>query len=378
MLDCKVAIIVEEYDKPGQTFVTRHINSLFQGNTVVICKKQASTIDQSKPFFIYERPRLRLNTLLRPIPFISRLKSMNCLEQFLRSNDVNLVLAEFGYCGVSFYREASRFGIPMFCYFRGADASRWLNSPKYVRRLRKMVDHIDGIFAVSRFVIEKIAREGITHPNTHAIPSGVDTDYFAPSRKDPNLIASVGRFVAKKGHMVTLEAFRRLASIFPDIRLEFVGDGELLELCQAFTNENGLSDRVLFHGYRDHDFIRDLLARSRFYIQHSVTDENGETEGMPTSIQEAMATGNAIVSTAHAGIPEHIINGVNGFLVPEHDLDNYVERLRQILNSNQLAAQMANNARAYAVENLDYRICMQRVESAMREILDRRAENIKR
>jgi len=371
-LDLRAAIIIDEYDKPGQTFVKRHIDSLFGGNTVVICRKP---LEKAVPpgVFVYERPRIRLDTLMRPGDLAARIRAAAGLRKFLRDNGVNIVLAEFGYCGVAFYREAARFGIPMFCYFRGADASRWLTSPKYVGRLIDMARQTEGMFAVSNFLLDNLRRHGVNHPNSHAVPSGVDTALFVPGEKDPNLVSSVGRFISKKGHRPTIKAFGRLAAKFPDLRLELVGDGELLDDSRALAARLGLSERVIFHGYRDHAFIADLLGRSTVYAQHSVTDESGETEGMPTSIQEAMAAGTAVVTTAHAGIPEYIEDGKSGFLVAEHDIDSYVERLEAVLSRPDLAASMAANARQCAVERLDFRICMRRIEDVMRQALERRA-----
>ncbi|MEW9838653.1 glycosyltransferase [Mesorhizobium sp. ZMM04-4] len=360
---------MDEFDKPGQTFVNRHINSLFQGNTVVISRRPVGSNDPIKPVFVYDKPRLRLKTVLRPMSLISKVWQSAGLEDFLRGNNVEVILAEFGYCGVNLYREAEKFGIPMFCYFRGADASRWLNYPKYVGRLREMIGSVEGIFSVSQFLLDQLASRGIVHSNAVVIPSGVDTELFAPGMKDPNLLCSVGRLIEKKGHLATLEAFRRVASEFPNVCLEIVGDGELLGRCQSFVKTNGLAERVRLHGYRDHEFVRELLSRSSVFLQHSVTDEHGETEGMPTSVQEAMAAGNAIIATAHAGIPEHVTDHVNGFLTPENDVEAYCDRLRTVLASRALLSQLANNARTYAVEILDCRIGLQRLESQLLKAL---------
>ena len=67
--------------------------------------------------------------------------------------------------------------------------------------------------------------------------------------------------------------------------------------------------------------MRDRLARAAVFLQHSVTAADGNTEGLPTSIQEAMACGDVVVSTRHAGIPEVVVSGENGLLVDEDDAD---------------------------------------------------------
>jgi colanic acid/amylovoran biosynthesis glycosyltransferase len=358
---------VDDCEVAGQTFVHRHIRELFGGSTVIVCRKPPRSEVQPKPHFVYERMRLNPKMLLRHGLRVFDDCNLRALEKFFRDNQVEYVLAEFGYAGLAIYREASRFRIPMFCYFRGADASRWLTSRKYARRLRDMMPNLFGIFAVSDFLVQNLARHGITHPNTRVIPSGVDTDYFAPAEKNPNRLSSVGRFVPKKGHLISIQAFHEVSSEFSDIKFELVGDGEELARCKAYVQDAGIGDRVIFHGEKNHAFVRDLLATSPVYIQHSLTTDQGETEGMPSSIQEAMACGNAVLTTRHAGIPEHVSDSVNGFLVSEFDKENYVAKLRAVLKDHLLRQRMASAAREYAVRNLDYRLSHKTIEQAFRD-----------
>jgi colanic acid/amylovoran biosynthesis glycosyltransferase len=96
-----------------------------------------------------------------------------------------------------------------------------------------------------------------------------------------------------------------------------------------------------------------------------VTGLNGETEGAPTSIQEAMMAGTAVLSTRHAGIPEIVLDGERGLLVPEHDLEGYAAGLSQLAGDGALRERMGAAARAYALEGLDYRRLYGRLEAAM-------------
>jgi glycosyltransferase involved in cell wall biosynthesis len=95
------------------------------------------------------------------------------------------------------------------------------------------------------------------------------------------------------------------------------------------------------------------MARAAVFIQHSVTAADGNTEGLPTSIQEAMACGAVVVSTRHAGIPEAVTSGVNGMLVDEHDGPGFAAALRAVLADPALAARLAAAARETALEKFD-------------------------
>ena len=84
--------------------------------------------------------------------------------------------------------------------------------------------------------------------------------------------------------------------------------------------ERGLGGRVTLHGYRSHAEVAALMARASMFVQHSVTDPDGKIEGFPVAIAEAMFTALPVVSTRHSGIPEHVQDGISGFLVAEHDV----------------------------------------------------------
>jgi glycosyltransferase involved in cell wall biosynthesis len=93
----------------------------------------------------------------------------------------------------------------------------------------------------------------------------------------------------------------------------------------------GFDDRVIFHGHKDHDFVSNQLARANIFLQHSVVAPNGDQEGAPTSIQEAMAAGAHVISTRHAGIPDLVVEGKTGTLVDEGDEDGFVAAIEKAL-----------------------------------------------
>jgi glycosyltransferase involved in cell wall biosynthesis len=130
--------------------------------------------------------------------------------------------------------------------------------------------------------------------------------------------------------------------------------------------ELGVADQVTFTGALPHDEVRAHLTRTETFLQHSVTAKNGNTEGLPTAIQEALACGCITLSTWHAGIPEAVEDGVNGLLVEEWDERGFAERIGVILDMEDRSA-MTRAARDTAVAKFDNAVLLEKVEQVIRD-----------
>lgn len=377
----RAAIGTSDYHVSGETFINRHIELLFGGDTVVICGRSNGQDPYGKPIFV-RRDRLSGADLVtapfwtlwnRAAHSTSRLpfgRGKRELAAFLRDQKVEVILAEFGTQALALAPLANEVGVPIFTYFRGTDASKALQSPRIQAAYRKMMPRLAGVFSVSQFLLDNLARHGVRHANAHVIPSGVDVRRFVPGPKIAGRCLAVGRFVEKKAPLTTLRSFAEASRDVPEARLDFIGDGPLLAPAQALAQELGVAGRVVFHGAQPHDVVRAALERTQFFLQHSVTARDGNTEGLPTAIQEAMACGCITVSTRHAGIPEAIDEGVTGFLVEEHDAEGFTRAISRAMAVDDSAA-MAQRARRVAQERFDNDVLLHRLEARIRETLGR-------
>lgn len=373
--DGRLAIVTSVVGKSTEVSQRRHIEQLFGGETAVICYSV-------EPGFTTERPMLHVTRRppgLAPRAELEFGKALHTLtyrasgvpfgrvrrrvEAFLRENRCFAILAEFGHLGSSFAPIGAALGIPVFVYFRGFDASKRLSSPLRVLSYKAALPRLAGYFAVSQSLLDNLAAKGIRHPNSHVIPSGVDTRLFAPAEKDPHLLLAVGRMVPKKSPQTTIAAFAGLAAEFPGYRLEMIGDGPLLEPSRRLAAELGVADRVIFHGLQNHVVVREKMARAAIFLQHSVTDADGNEEGLPIAIQEAMASGAAVVSTIHAGIPDAVTSGVDGLLVPEGDAEGYAAAIRRLMAEPGERLRLAEAARRTAETRFDTNLLHRKLES---------------
>lgn len=379
----RTAIAVGDYHKPGETMINRHIAHLFDGNTCVVAGRYSGDNPYHKPVFERRAPLSLGDRLIAPyrmmrsrvthattrLPFGRRKQE---LEAFLRAQGVEVILAEFGTQALAVAPLAHEMGIPVFSYFRGTDASAALRTRHVVAAYRLCVPDLDGVFSVSRFLLDNLAAHGIHNDNAHVIPSGVDTDLFAPAaEKVPKTCVAVGRMVEKKSPLLTLRAFAAASAQEPEARLTMIGDGLLLDTARALAAELGVAARVRFPGALPHEDVRAEMARSEVFLQHSVTAANGNTEGMPIAIQEALASGCIVVSTRHAGIPEAVDEGVTGYLVDEGDIDAYGARIATALAIG-AGHEMRAAARRAAVERFDNRRLVAQLEGLIADAVEKR------
>ena len=104
--------------------------------------------------------------------------------------------------------------------------------------------------------------------------------------------------------------------------------------------------RILFHGVQPHDTVRRMMSEASIFLQHSVTTPDGNTEGLPVSVLEAMSAGLCVVSTRHSGIPEAVIDSESGLLVDEHDTEAMAQVLDHALADPAMCAGLGDAAAA--------------------------------
>ncbi|TCS65595.1 glycosyltransferase involved in cell wall biosynthesis [Primorskyibacter sedentarius] len=375
----RTAIVTGEYHIGGETFINRHIQHLFGGDTVVVCGRFHGSNPYDKAWFARrERPTttdlltapywMMRNRILHNTSRLPFGRAKRDLTTFLRDQKVELILAEFGTQALAMAPLANELDLPIFTYFRGTDASKAIQTERMREAYRRMMPRLAGVFSVSQFLLDNLARHDIRHPDSVVIPSGVDVRRFVPGQKQPLSCLAVGRFVEKKAPLTTLRSFAEATRDLPHARLDFIGDGPLLAPAQALAEELGAKERVIFHGSQPHDFVRGKLATAQFFLQHSITAANGNTEGLPTAIQEAMACGCITVSTRHAGIPEAIDEGKTGWLVEEHDADGFTTAIGRAMQATD-TGEMASLARRVAEERFDNDVLLKKLETHIRATL---------
>lgn len=258
------------------------------------------------------------------------------LSLILEDFQPDIIHCHFGIQSLYLIDNIEHFRWPIVITFHGYDASLMLNTSKVYRERLKSILARKNVFTV--FVCSALQKNlhkfGIRTPRSRVIYLGIDTDYFQRYEysKDSNILfLQVSSFVEKKGHLVTLLAFHKFLKRFPEENAElvFLGDGPLLADILKMIEKLRISEKVKILGHLSPEKVKSYLRMATVFLHHSVTSKEGDQEGIPTSIKEAMCMELPIVSTIHSGIPELITDRVHGFLVPESDLTSYVEKMKE-------------------------------------------------
>lgn len=285
-----------------------------------------------------------------------------------------LVHAHFGRSGALALPLARRLRVPLVVSFYGGDATKdkhyrnqWLPTI-YQRRLNALQTEAALFLCVSAFIRDQLLARGFPPEKVYVQRSGVNLDTsIAPGDPSPaGYIMFAGRFVEKKGAIWLIEAVRRLEAEGRSVRLLLVGAGPLeADLRHATASLK----HVEFRGWMPNHELRRWMRSALALCVPSVQAADGDAEGLPTVVIEAMAAGTPVIGTDHAGIGEAIEHERTGFLVPEQDPDALAAALRALLDDPGLRRQLGENARSAAVENFDMFKQSRRLEARLLEII---------
>ena len=229
-------------------------------------------------------------------------------------------------------------------------------------------------------LVERVCAIGFDRSRSRVIPYGVDTEQFSPAperreiwrRKlgipdDATVALGVGRMVTKKGFHVLLQVLPELLERLPDTHLILGGEGDRLEEFErAAASWQG---RVHFPGVILRDTLPDLYRCADLFVLPAVHDSQGNVDGLPNVILEAMASGLPVVASEISGIPLAITDGQEGLLVAEEDPTSLTTALYKGLSDASSRERWGQAARQKAEAELTWGAVAGRYRQAYSEAL---------
>ncbi len=269
---------------------------------------------------------------------------------------ITLLHAHFGPDATYALPLAERLGVPLITTFHGWDITlprssyltrASLTTWRYVARSAALRRHGTTFIAVSDYIRDCLLAQGYPADRVVRLYVGVDIERFQPlpKRGAVRFVLSVARHTEQKGVGTLIRGFARLAGTCPDVDLIQVGTGPLTADLKRIAAEHGVGHRVQFVGALSHDAVRALMVRATVVALTSQTPANGQQEALGLVLNEAGACGVPVVATRHGGMPEAVIHGETGLLVPEGDEMAVGEALLTIMSDSSLAARMGARGR---------------------------------
>jgi glycosyltransferase involved in cell wall biosynthesis len=214
-------------------------------------------------------------------------------------------------------------------------------------------------------LVERVCALGFPAERSRVIPYGVDVRAFTPDRSRGRiwremlgitagapLLLGVGRMATKKGFQVLIQALPQLFAVRPDAHLVLAGGGDRLAEFKAASS--AWADRVHFPGSVLRDTLPDLYRAADLFVLPAVHDSQGNVDGLPNVILEAMATGLPVVASGISGIPLAVEPERTGLLVPEGDAEALTAALLSLLAAPERAREMGEQGRRKAEAELTW------------------------
>jgi colanic acid/amylovoran biosynthesis glycosyltransferase len=383
----RIAMFVNEFPALSETFVLNQITGLLQlGHDVTIfatqARAEAGVHADVMRYGLHERlvyrgmPAARLARLAvvpailarggaRPRAFIRALDplrygreatSLNMLywtDRLISQRPFDIIHCHFGIVGrvAAYLREIGAVEGKLVTVFHGVDMSTCLDrDPDLYRHL---FEHGDLFQPVSEHWRRKLIAHGCDPRRIVVHRMGIDVARFPLTVRRPGAermrILTIGRLVEKKGIEFGLRAVAQLVGQGLPLRYEIVGDGPLRTSLEELACDLGIAGNVVFRGSLVQKEVRRAMQASDILLAPSVTDAEGDQEGIPVTIMEAMATGMPVVSSLHSGIPELVEDRVSGLLAAERDVEGLANAIASLCVSPERCQEMGVAARAKVV-----------------------------
>jgi len=263
---------------------------------------------------------------------------VRAIERALTESNAQLLHIYFGHIAVLLRPLIRQWQKPALVSFHGADVLVDMQKPVYRRATEEMLSLVKRVLVRSDSLRQAVIDLGCAPEKIEIQRTGIPVGEFPfRQRSIPGngqwRLLQAGRLIGKKGLKTTLRAFAKFRKEFPAARLTIAGEGPQLAELQSLARELHLAKAIDFAGFVSQEKLRELFYNAHIFLHPSETGRDGNQEGVPNSMLEAMASGLPVFATRHGGIPEAVENNVSGILVNERDHGALADGLIEILKS---------------------------------------------
>ncbi|MCK9220022.1 MAG: glycosyltransferase [Bacteroidales bacterium] len=386
-MQLKVTHLIRAFLPPATSFVRNQImyHQRYMPSVVYTEKRESELFTEISDEFSTQQLNTRGIGKLFCERFLILLPGDNIrLCKFLKNYNPNILHVHYGVEAILFSKLIRTSGIPALVSFYGHDCTAF---PKKfggfgAKMLKSCVFDNPGvkmITAMSSDMENDLLKLGCPPGKIRIHYHGSDTGRFVMKReytqKNPIRLLIISLFDQKKGHHFLIDAFD-LASrkSSQQMVLEIVGEGPLRNEIRNHILKIG-SKNIILSGpvrYQSQEHLN-LLREADIFVHPSITPPNGNKEGIPGAIMEAMASGLPVIATRHAGIPVVITHNETGLLIPENDVEALSDAIIQLAEDVNLRKKIGNNGKILTQSTLDVHVKEAELEKLYDEIIQSRS-----
>ncbi|MBN1086332.1 colanic acid biosynthesis glycosyltransferase WcaL [Erwinia aphidicola] len=286
----------------------------------------------------------------------------------------DVFLVHFGYAGAlaNKLRELGVLQGKQATVFHGADISRRHILEEHKEDYARLFTQSELLLPISHLWERKLIEMGCPPEKIHVTRMGIEPEKFNLQARDslhqPLRILSVARLTEKKGLGVAIDACKILKAQGGHFEYTIVGNGDLEDELRATITNAKLEECVKMVGFKPQEEIKRYLDEADIFLLPSLTAADGDMEGIPVALMEAMAVGLPVVSSEHSGIPELIEHNVSGWLVPEGDAEALADILLKLSKGEADVAPVVAAARLKVETEFNQHIAYRRLAEILEQL----------
>ena len=320
-------------------------------------------------------PNARKNILIYLIIPFMILAQWFSLNNFVKNINADIINAHWlfpqGLVAV-LYKKLHKKNIKVIITAHGSDVN-CLNSIifKYIKRF--VINNADQIISVANHLKETLIKTvDVIKTPINIIPMGVDTCIFTPKREvnNNNNILFIGRLSQVKGINYLLDACEEIAKYISHFNLQIIGFGEDYDLIESrIKNSEILLKHCNMLGTIEHSKLPEYYNKADIVVLPSYELNTGEREGMPVVMMEALSCGTCFVGTDIPPVKEIIIDGINGFIVPQKNSMALASKIIYLLNNTDIIEKVRTEAIKTAKKHFDWDIIAKEYQTIFNNVL---------
>ena len=390
----RIAFIVSTFPALSQTFILNQITGLIdRGHTVDIYAVQSDNNPRMHPDVIkynllqhtyyfrklpagglqrkvkitglilkyfYKKPRCLLKTRLLSGHVKGSILKILCIGfPFLDKKPYDIIHCHFGPNGIlgATLKEIGVFEGKLVTVFHGYDISSYLRKHGHAV-YNSLFMKGDMFLPISERWKNRLIELGCSEQKIVVHRMGIDTGKFCylprkPEKDGTVRLLTVARLIEKKGVQYAVQAVANVLNRYSNIEYHIVGDGPIKNTLEGLIEELNVGNNVKLLGWRHQEEIIELMKHTDVFIAPSVVGGDGDEEGIPVVLMEALAQGMPVLSTQHSGIPELVQDGESGFLVPERNVEALADKLEFLIKHPEIWSEMGRKGRKHVERYFD-------------------------